>query len=470
MVDTVEEDLMGAMNAALEDSENLGSVSGHSGSLNSIDVMDEAMSMLLSGDTDMESIGISINIDGTLDERDKDTDSVDEGVEQIDFDDFLSMDDDAVVSELKAPEPKADDTDHSPKSVVESHDETEQTAEASESEPQNEETTSKDETEVTKDKSQKGNPDSQLQVVVPLKQFENALALIQDLENRIHVLETDQQCLLEENEQLRETTNNQATVLAEMEAKLEKFPKLLEQTVQEEAVLAAAKAEAETKSSFWRKDLARQEQEYKQEKLKKSRAGKMGGLTTESLQQSDFLKDIVDRKDQEEQKDKKIPALPKGPGGILMAFGRGLGSLTGNNNSSKKPDDAKDSDSSELLASNSTELSGDDNEGDNANEAEGKEKEKEKGDGKSKENDGADGNGISAFKILRGWGGFASKKKSVDNSKKDTEATDGRFAEVLISKSTKFGKSDGGDDAEDDEGGGIEDCVEDSNKVLDLMT
>ena len=136
--------------------------------------------------------------------------------------------------------------------------------------------------------------------VVPLKQFENALALIQDLENRIHVLETDQQCLVEENDTLREETLKQAYMMAQMEDKLALFPKLLEETVTQEAQVAAAQAEAKTKICFWRKDMQRQEKELQDEKLKQNRKGSYSA-TTQSLKQSDFLKDVVERKEQEEQ-------------------------------------------------------------------------------------------------------------------------------------------------------------------------
>ncbi|OEU23151.1 hypothetical protein FRACYDRAFT_233320 [Fragilariopsis cylindrus CCMP1102] len=152
-----------------------------------------------------------------------------------------------------------------------------------------------------KDKNDKQQQQIQKHIdVVPLKQFENALALIQDLENRIHVLETDQQCVLEENETLREETLKQAYMMAQLEDKLALFPKLLEETVTQEAQVAAAQAEAKTKICFWRKDMQRQEKELQDEKLKQNRKGSYSA-TTQSLKQSDFLKDVVERKEQEEQ-------------------------------------------------------------------------------------------------------------------------------------------------------------------------
>ena len=153
-------------------------------------------------------------------------------------------------------------------------------------------------------KNKNKNDEQQQQIqkhidVVPLKQFENALALIQDLENRIHVLETDQQCVVEENKTLREETLKQAYMMAQMEDKLALFPKLLEETVTQEAQVAAAQAEAKTKICFWRKDMQRQEKELQDEKLKQNRKGSYSA-TTQSLKQSDFLKDVVERKEQEE--------------------------------------------------------------------------------------------------------------------------------------------------------------------------
>jgi hypothetical protein len=164
----------------------------------------------------------------------------------------------------------------------------------------------KEEKKINKNKNNNNNNNDEQQQqqqkhidVVPLKQFENALALIQDLENRIQVLETDRQCLVEENDTLREETLKQAGMMAQMEDKLALFPKLLEETVTQEAQVAAAQAEAKTKISFWKKDMQRQEKELKEEKLKQNRKGSYGA-TTQSLKQSDFLKDVVERKEQEE--------------------------------------------------------------------------------------------------------------------------------------------------------------------------
>jgi len=288
---------MDAMNAALlEDSasENLGSTSGHS-SLLSVDVMDEAM-LLLIGDGEHGKMG--------GDENDDDDDD-DDDEEEINFEEFLKTSTTTIDEKKEETKTSDEESDISPTSVID---------------------------KAVAAKPKKESLTLQQPQVVPLKQFENALALIQDLENRIHVLETDQQCLLEENEQLRETTNKQASTIAVMEEKLEKFPKLLEQTVQEEAKLAAKQAEADTKISFWKRDLARQEQEELEEKMKKNRVGKHGA-TTDSLKQSDFLSKVVERKESES------PAPPRvRPVAIFNAIRGFAGNRIGGNNNQNNRD------------------------------------------------------------------------------------------------------------------------------------
>ncbi len=300
MTDSMEGDLMDAMNAALlEDSasENLGSTSGHS-SLLSVDVMDEAM-LLLAGDGELAKSG------------DEDVDD-DDDEEEINFEEFLATS----TTKEKQEETNTNDgeSDISPTSIIDGEKTKTKPVVVTESKAKSKQKSTKPEKEsLTLQEPQ----------VVPLKQFENALALIQDLENRIHVLETDQQCLLEENEQLRETTNNQASTIADMEEKLGRFPKLLEQTVQEESKMAAKQAEADTKVSFWKRDLARQEQEELEEKMKKNRVGKHGA-TTDSLKQSDFLAEVVERKETEN------PAPRVRPVAIFNAI-RGFGNRIGGN-------------------------------------------------------------------------------------------------------------------------------------------
>lgn len=319
MTDTMEEDLMDAMNAALEEEEDTyenPSISGHS--LQSVDVMDEAMNLLFSD-------GGEIGADGDA--------GVEDNEEEIDFNNFLKTPSDR----MKAEE---NERDESPTSAT--------SGETAESKESKEETPKANHESKKTDDGKKGIfgtnmfkrekkevPREEPQVV-PVKQFENALALIQDLENRIQVLETDQQCLLEENEQLRETCNKQATTVAEMEAKLHDFPKLLEQTVQEEATLAASQAAVETKNSFWRKDMARQEAEYKEEQRRKQRAGKHAA-TTESLKQSDFLQEVVELKEKKGETGTTLKS--KKPNGIFQAF-RGWGNRMNNNSNKDKDNDS----------------------------------------------------------------------------------------------------------------------------------
>jgi len=306
---------MEAMNAALEDDsehENP-SVSGHS--LHSVDVMDEAMNLLLTGEGE-------IDLDDDL--------GVDQTEEEIDFDNFLKTPSDATKKAEKASD---GERDNSPTSVIETP------RRENEKSSEGDSKSNKTEGDSKSNKRNSGSPkQKEPPQVVPLKQFENALALIQDLENRIQVLETDRQCIQEENEKLRDTVNKQATLVADMESKLERFPKLLEQTVQEEASLAAANAEAKTKVSFWRKDMARQEQEYREEQLRKNRAGNYVA-TTESLKQADFLKEIVERKVEEQNGTADIQKN-KGPGAIFQAL-RGWGNRNNKNNSNKNIDSSK---------------------------------------------------------------------------------------------------------------------------------
>jgi len=73
--------------------------------------------------------------------------------------------------------------------------------------------------------------------------------------------------------------------------------------------------------------MARQEREREEEKMKKNRQGSVHShATTDSLTQSDFLKDLVDRKEQEEnssgsllplQSPVKTPIVTKRVGGIF---------------------------------------------------------------------------------------------------------------------------------------------------------
>jgi len=331
---SLESDLMDAMNAALEESENNNSI--HSSSLQSVDVMDEAM-MLLGGEGEIEI----------------DDFEVDENVEEIDFDSYLETSESKETKEKLTATivlSKASDeaSDNSPTSVVDD-----------DKSPTNKETTPKKDNKSKRDKNvekakasvkrekskkSKGKKDSKKKseaatpAVVPLGQFQNALALIQDLESRIQVLETDQQCLIEENEQLRETTNKQAAVIADMEAKLARFPKLLEQTVEEESKLAAKTAENQTKHAFWSKEIQKQEREHAEEKLKKNRDGK---ATTASLKQADLLKEVVERQEEEAMSPRSQQRM--GPLRLLGAARRAVFNRNSNNNnnsSAEKSDKA----------------------------------------------------------------------------------------------------------------------------------
>ncbi len=308
----MEGDLMAAMNEVLlDDSEHNNSHSGHSQF--SIGDIDDAMQLLL-GDTDM----------GEISKNGEEED----GIEEIDFETFLAT---STATDAKKGDSRKGDEEKKDDSTTPAVD-------------LDDIATNTDELKSKSQESEKDSFELQQPQVVPLQQFLNAMALIQDLENRIAVLETGRQCLQDENEKLRETTNQQATTIANMEDKLSRFPKLLEETVQEEAKLAAAHAETEAKNSFWRKDLARQEQEAKEEKLKKNRAGKMA--TTNSLKQSDFLAQVVERKEQESPGPRIRPvAMFNAIKGQAI---RGWGNRNGNNNNNNKESQKKDGSMEEI--------------------------------------------------------------------------------------------------------------------------
>lgn len=162
--------------------------------------------------------------------------------------------------------------------------------------------------------------------VVPLKQFENALALIQDLENRVQILETDRQCLAEENQRLQRVTVEQAEICAALEERLASFPKLLEETVQEESQVAAANAENQTKYKFWMKEADRQRREMEEETMKRTRRN---ADTTQSLKQSDFLIEAALRNNKDKEVSGSSILSKISP---ATTFARLPGWVSGNNN------------------------------------------------------------------------------------------------------------------------------------------
>ena len=140
-----------------------------------------------------------------------------------------------------------------------------------------------------------GDPDE----TVPIQQFENALALIQDLEQQVDTLEAAKHTLQFENEELRQQTATQAKLIASYEKKLAEFPKLMEATIEEQTAVAHHVAKGAAKQSFWNEYMSRQEELSAQEKKRRATA------TTTSLKQSDFLKNVVER--QEVEKSKSLP-------------------------------------------------------------------------------------------------------------------------------------------------------------------
>ncbi|KAG7354947.1 hypothetical protein IV203_004303 [Nitzschia inconspicua] len=129
---------------------------------------------------------------------------------------------------------------------------------------------------------------------VPIQQFENALALIQDLEKQVDTLEAIKHQLQFENAQLRQETETQQKLIASYEKKLSEFPKLMEATVEEQSAVAAEMAKGVAKQSFWNEYMSRQEELSAQEKKNRRKTA-----TTTSLKQSDFLKNVVERQEKE---------------------------------------------------------------------------------------------------------------------------------------------------------------------------
>jgi septal ring factor EnvC (AmiA/AmiB activator) len=130
--------------------------------------------------------------------------------------------------------------------------------------------------------------------MVPIQQFENALALIQDLEKQVDTLEAVKHQLQFENAQLRQETETQQQLIASYEKKLSEFPKLMEATVEEQSAVAAEIAKGAAKQSFWNDYMSRQEELSAQEKKERRKTA-----TTTSLKQSDFLKNVVERQEKE---------------------------------------------------------------------------------------------------------------------------------------------------------------------------
>jgi len=391
----IEGDLMAAMNAALQDGSdsNMGLLDGDGeddddddddDDMLSVDVVGEAMNLLMTSASNSEAGDGEIeDLDGLDQERE----------EEISFEDFMAG---------KATIDDGEDDGDGEK--IETSEIPTENSNGEEPAPSRDSPDSPDDSSPTVGNDAgsggngNGNGNGAHEPVssVPLQQFENALALIQDLENRVLILETDRQCLVEENAFLKEETLAQATMLTTLEAKLAEFPKLLQQTVDEEAKLAAAKAQAETKFSFWKKDMDRQEKELEEEKRKRSRNH---AATTDSLQQSDFLKDIVERKEQEE----------KTPGGVAAVAGGLLSKVTGplQNSQSKAQNGAATSDPADGNNNHDHNNNSKNNNNNNSNNTPQSPKRK------------------GPFGFLRGWGGGKDKNNKNKDKDKDNTNQDG---------------------------------------------
>lgn len=115
--------------------------------------------------------------------------------------------------------------------------------------------------------------------VVPLQQFLNAMTIIQDLEGRVASLEIQRDSLLEE-------TSQQKMMIDSYEQKLSAFPQMMETLMAENDKMVAKAATLSAKSSYWDQHMRKEEEKH----------AKDAKMRTDTLQQSDFLADIVARK------------------------------------------------------------------------------------------------------------------------------------------------------------------------------
>jgi len=118
--------------------------------------------------------------------------------------------------------------------------------------------------------------------VVPIQQFLNAMTIIQDLESRVALLEKERSNLLEEN-------SKQKVMIDAYEQKLSEFPQMMEEQMAENDKIVAKVATEVAKVSYWDQHMKKEEAKHAKEIQ----------VRTDTLQQSDFLADIVARKEVE---------------------------------------------------------------------------------------------------------------------------------------------------------------------------
>lgn len=117
---------------------------------------------------------------------------------------------------------------------------------------------------------------------IPLQQFLNAMTIIQDLESRVAILEDERATLLEE-------TQLQKMMIGAYEKKLSAFPKMMEELIAENDKIVAKVASESAKITYWNQHMRKEEAKHAMEQK----------IRTDTLQQSDFLADIVARKEVE---------------------------------------------------------------------------------------------------------------------------------------------------------------------------
>eukprot|EP00529_Nitzschia_sp_RCC80_P021028 CAMPEP_0113446602 /NCGR_PEP_ID=MMETSP0014_2-20120614/3797_1 /TAXON_ID=2857 /ORGANISM="Nitzschia sp." /LENGTH=401 /DNA_ID=CAMNT_0000337711 /DNA_START=270 /DNA_END=1475 /DNA_ORIENTATION=+ /assembly_acc=CAM_ASM_000159 len=155
--------------------------------------------------------------------------------------------------------------------------------------------------------------------VVPIQQFLNAMTIIQDLESRVALLEKERSNLLEEN-------SKQKVMIDAYEQKLSEFPQMMEEQMAENDKIVAKVATEVAKVSYWDQHMKKEEAKHAKEIQ----------VRTDTLQQSDFLADIVARKEVENRHLSSKKSLWKRLSSVSLP-GKGQGERGSTSSSSSIP-------------------------------------------------------------------------------------------------------------------------------------
>mmetsp|Transcript_48759 Transcript_48759/g.117971 ORF Transcript_48759/g.117971 Transcript_48759/m.117971 type:complete len:400 (+) Transcript_48759:436-1635(+) len=155
--------------------------------------------------------------------------------------------------------------------------------------------------------------------VVPIQQFLNAMTIIQDLESRVALLEKERSSLLEEN-------SKQKVMIDAYEQKLSEFPQMMEEQMAENDKIVAKVATEVAKVSYWDQHMKKEEAKHAKEIQ----------VRTDTLQQSDFLADIVARKEVENRHLSSKKSLWKRLSSVSLP-GKGQGERGSTSSSSSIP-------------------------------------------------------------------------------------------------------------------------------------